>query len=113
MQTMSDGGGSSSTNVSSGVTVPLMVQPAALAATAARFDDIADKLETWLGGNQDKLHPTAAGNDEVSRIAALEFALQSFSAVSEIKNGIAQLHAAAVNLRTSAQQYQQNDALPA
>jgi len=106
MQTTSDGGVGP---LPSGVTVPLMVQPEALAQTAARLEEVATNLQTCLGRTSAKLGPTPPGHDEVSTSASLGFAAQGANATRQISAAIARLREAAANCSASAEQYQQTD----
>ncbi len=106
MKTMSDGGG---VPVPSSVTVPLMVQPDALAQTATRLEAVADNLEACVARTSGKLGPTAPGHDEVSTLSALGFAAQGMNASMEIAHSIAQLRKAANDCRESAKRYRQTD----
>ena len=107
MESVSDGGGGVS--VSTPATVPLLVRPEALAATANRLEALADQLQQCLNINTGRLTPLPPGNDAVSRAATSQFALQQFTATQQIDDAIAQLHDAADSCRVSAMQYQQTD----
>lgn len=110
MQAMPEGGGATGSPATVVLpTVPLMVQPDALAATAARLDAVADKLDACIKGVSPKLAPQPPGSDEVSVVSSAGFAYQGFVADIEISGGTKQLRGAAVNCRDSAQQYQQAD----
>ena len=115
MQAMSDGGGSVPSTATAagssapGSTVALMVQPEALAATAARLEAVADKLAKCVSAASGRLTPVPPGHDEVSATTTQWLGSQQGAAEQAIGQGIEELHRAADHCRTSAKQYTQTD----
>ena len=113
MQATSDGGGSvppaDSGSPAPGGTVALMVQPEALAATAARLEAVADKLAECVSAASGRLTPVPPGHDEVSATTTQWLGAQQGAAEQAIGRGIDELRRAADNCRTSAKQYTQTD----
>lgn len=116
MQAMSDGGGSVPPTASAAgsaapgsTAVALMVQPEALAATAARLEAVADKLAECVSTASGRLTPVPPGHDEVSATTTQWLGLQQGAAEQAIGKGIEELRRAADSCRTSAKQYTQTD----